>query len=43
LAVMHQGQTPDGKPADYSTPFCWAAFVLMGEYQGGQGGSGRGM
>jgi CHAT domain-containing protein len=33
LTVLRQGRTPDGKPADYSTPFCWAAFVLMGEYE----------
>jgi len=33
LAVMRQGRTPDGKSADYSNPFCWAAFVLMGEYR----------
>jgi hypothetical protein len=33
LQVLRQGQSADGKPADYSTPFCWAAFVLMGEYR----------
>ena len=33
LAVLCQGQGSDGKPADYSSPFCWAAFVLMGEYR----------
>jgi CHAT domain-containing protein/tetratricopeptide (TPR) repeat protein len=33
LSVLRQGRTPDGKSADYSTPFCWAAFVLMGEYE----------
>ncbi len=33
LQVLRQGQGSDGKPADYSTPFCWSAFVLMGEYR----------
>ncbi len=33
LQVMRQGKSPDGKNADYSAPFCWAAFVLMGEYR----------
>jgi hypothetical protein len=33
LIVLRQGQGSDGKPADYSSPFCWAAFVLMGEYK----------
>ena len=33
LTVMRHGQSMDGKPADYSSPFCWAAFVLLGEYQ----------
>ncbi len=33
LQVMRQGRGSDGKPADYSTPFCWAAFVLMGDYR----------
>jgi CHAT domain-containing protein len=33
LQVIQQGQSPDGKTADYSDPFCWAAFVLMGEYK----------
>jgi CHAT domain-containing protein len=31
LAVMRQGQGRDGKSTDYSSPFCWAAFVMMGE------------
>ncbi len=33
LTVLRHGRTADGKPADYSSPFCWAAFVLLGEYQ----------
>ena len=33
LTVMHNGQSTAGKSADYSSPFCWAAFVLMGEYR----------
>jgi len=33
LQVLRHGRDPDGNPADYSTPFCWAAFVLIGEYQ----------
>ena len=33
LTVMRQGRTPDGQSTDYSSPFCWAAFVLMGEYE----------
>ena len=33
LQVLRQGQGSDGKPTDYSTPFCWAAFVLMGEHR----------
>lgn len=33
LTVMRSGQSPDGKSSDYSSPFCWAAFVLMGEYK----------
>jgi CHAT domain-containing protein len=33
LQVLRQGQGLDGKPSDYSSPFCWAAFVLMGEYR----------
>lgn len=32
LAVLRHGQGPDGKIKDYSDPFCWAAFVLYGEY-----------
>lgn len=32
LHVLRQGQDPDGKTKDYSDPFCWAAFVLYGEY-----------
>jgi len=31
LTVMRQGRSPDGNPADYSAPFCWAAFVMIGE------------
>jgi CHAT domain-containing protein len=41
LKVMRAGQSPDGKPADYSSPFCWAAFVLMGEYQMGSESESR--
>lgn len=33
LTVMRHGQSMDGKPADYCSPFCWAAFVLLGEYR----------
>jgi CHAT domain-containing protein len=33
LQVLRQGRGPDGRPADYSTPFCWAAFVLIGEHR----------
>lgn len=33
LTVMRQGRSPDGEFADYSSPFCWAAFVLMGEHR----------
>jgi CHAT domain-containing protein len=33
LTVLRQGRSLDGKPVDYSSPFCWAAFVLMGEYK----------
>lgn len=33
LTVLRSGQTAQGKPADYSSPFCWAAFVLAGEYR----------
>jgi CHAT domain-containing protein len=33
LDVLRHGRGPDGKPADYSSPFCWAAFVLMGEHR----------
>jgi len=33
LAVLRQGRGPDGRAADYSSPFCWAAFVLIGEYR----------
>ncbi len=33
LTVMRSGQRADGKSDDYSSPFCWAAFVLIGEYQ----------
>ena len=32
LTVLRHGRSLDGAPADYSSPFCWAAFVLMGEY-----------
>ncbi len=31
LTVMCNGKTADGKAADYASPFCWAAFVLIGE------------
>jgi tetratricopeptide (TPR) repeat protein/CHAT domain-containing protein len=33
LRVLRQGRRPDGRPTDYSTPFCWAAFAVMGEYR----------
>ena len=33
LEVLRNGKDLSGKPADYSSPFCWAAFVLMGEYR----------
>ena len=33
LTVMRQGRGPNGEPADYSSPFCWAAFVLNGEWR----------
>lgn len=32
LTVMRNGKTADGKAADYASPLCWAAFVLIGEY-----------
>jgi CHAT domain-containing protein len=31
LTVLRHGRSLDGKPADYSSPYCWAAFVLGGE------------
>ncbi len=33
LQVLLQGRGLDGRPADFSSPFCWAAFVLIGEYR----------
>ena len=33
LTVMRNGRDFNGKTADYSSPFCWAAFVLNGEYE----------
>ena len=33
LTVMRSGRRVDGRSADYSSPFCWAAFVLLGEYR----------
>jgi tetratricopeptide (TPR) repeat protein/CHAT domain-containing protein len=33
LTVLRNGLKADGQPADYTSPFCWAAFVLMGEYR----------
>ena len=33
LKVMRQGRDIDGKSSDYSSPFCWAAFVLTGEWR----------
>ena len=33
LAVMRQGVYPEDKSISYSDPFCWAAFVLMGEWK----------
>jgi CHAT domain-containing protein len=36
LTVIRQGRDPADQPADYSSPFCWAAFVLSGEHAGGQ-------
>jgi CHAT domain-containing protein/tetratricopeptide (TPR) repeat protein len=33
LKVMRGGRTPDGKSADYSSPFCWAAWGLYGEWE----------
>lgn len=31
LTVMHSGRDLDGQSTDYSAPFYWAAFVLVGE------------
>ncbi|MCL4217211.1 MAG: CHAT domain-containing protein [Candidatus Hydrogenedentes bacterium] len=33
LTVLREGRSLGGEPTDYSPPFCWAAFVLIGEYQ----------
>ena len=33
LTVLRPGRSLDGTPADYSSPFCWEAFVLVGEYR----------
>ena len=33
LKVMRQGRNPDGKTSDYSSPFCWAAFTLIGDWR----------
>jgi CHAT domain-containing protein len=33
LKVMREGRTPDSKTADYSSPFCWAAWGLYGEWR----------
>jgi len=33
LTVLREGRSPNGKPSDYSDPFCWAPFVLVGEYR----------
>ena len=32
-AGAHSAAASDGSSAEYSSPFYWAAFVLMGEYQ----------
>ncbi|MCX5696569.1 MAG: CHAT domain-containing tetratricopeptide repeat protein [Candidatus Omnitrophica bacterium] len=32
LTVMKKGQDSSGEKADYSSPFYWGAFELMGEY-----------
>jgi len=31
LSVMKEGVSPDGHSIDYSSPFCWGAFVLVGD------------
>ena len=33
LSVLRAASSSDGRSVDYSSPFCWAAFVLMGEYR----------
>ncbi len=33
LQLLSGGENSKGKSVDYSTPFCWAAFVLSGEYR----------
>ena len=33
LTVLRSGHNPEGQPTDYFAPWCWAAFVLMGEYR----------
>lgn len=33
LRLLLDGKNSEGKPVDYSAPFCWSAFVLMGEYR----------
>jgi CHAT domain-containing protein len=33
LSVLRGGLSPEGRSADYASPFCWAAFVLMGEHR----------
>jgi CHAT domain-containing protein len=33
LSVLRGGSSPEGRSADYASPFCWAAYVLVGEYR----------
>jgi CHAT domain-containing protein len=33
LQLLGKGQDAVGKPTEYSSPFCWAAFELTGEYR----------
>ena len=33
LAVMRQGMDAGNGTINYSDPFCWAAFVLIGEWK----------
>jgi len=33
LKVINEGTNPIGNSTNYSSPFCWAAFILMGEYR----------